>query len=338
MLYRRQLRSRLAEHRSLAWGQYADIAQVLGGVAEELGSINGADPIAERRLLRYLRGLDIDADAAVFRDGGGRLHAVVESGRLTPLTKEADWLEKLSAVVGVRLCRPEAETEGSSRLTLLEAEPLAVSVGIAALKKRGEKVSGDRGSYFKTDAGVLCVLLSDGMGAGAEAARDSARVIGILEKFLRSGVDPAVAMKLLNSVMLLQSPDSWGYATVDLLCVDLFSGDACFYKYGAAPSYVKSGKSIRRIRGESLAVGLSPGDGSGIAPDTVRMRLSPGALAVVASDGVLADEEDDWLKPLLEQESGDMRALAKLVLREAEKRFGASDDMTVVTVHVEERA
>ena len=45
------------------------------------------------------------------------------------------------------------------------------------------------------------------------------------------------------------------------------------------------------------------------------MRLSPGALAVVASDGVLADEEDDWLKPLLEQESGDMRALAKLVLR-----------------------
>ena len=337
MIYRRQLRSRLAESRSLAWGQYADIAQVLGGVAEELGSINGADPLAERRLLRYLRGLDIDAEAAVYRDGSGRLHAIVESGRLTPLTREENWLEKLSAVVGVRLCQPEA-AEGSSRLTLLEAEPLAVSVGIAALKKRGEKVSGDRGSYFKTDAGMLCVLLSDGMGAGDEAARDSARVVGILEKFLRSGVDPAVAMKLLNSVMLLQSPDSWGYATVDLLCVDLFSGDACFYKYGAAPSYVKSGKSIRRIRGESLAVGLSPGDGSGIAPDAVRMRLSPGSLAVVASDGVLADEEDDWLKPLLEQEGGDMRALAMLVLREAEKRFGASDDMTVVTVRVEERA
>ena len=145
-------------------------------------------------------------------------------------------------------------------------------------------------------------------------------------------------MKILNAVMLLQGGESWGYATVDLMCVDLFSGDACFYKYGAAPSYVKNGKSIRRIRGESLAVGLCPGDGSGIAPDAVHMRLRPGSLAVVASDGVLADEEDDWLKPLLEQESGDMRALAKLVLREAEKRFGASDDMTVVTVHVEERA
>ena len=89
-------------------------------------------------------------------------------------------------------------------MTLLEAEPLAVSVGIAALKKRGEKVSGDRGSYFKTDSGVLCVILSDGMGTGSEAAKESAEIVGILEKFLRSGADPAVAMKLLNSVMLLR--------------------------------------------------------------------------------------------------------------------------------------
>ena len=337
MAYRRQLRARLSESRSVAWEQYADIAQVLGSVADELGSINGADPLAERRLLRYLRARDLDAEASVYRDGSGRMRIVIESGRLTPLTDEPDYLEKLSAVVGVRLCRPEETAAGASRLTLLEAEPLAVSVGIAALKKRGEKVSGDKGSYFKTDAGVLCVLLSDGMGTGDEAARDSERVVAILEKFLRSGVDPAVAMKILNSVMLLRSPDSWGYATVDLMCVDLFSGDACFYKYGAAPSYVKNGTSIRRIEGESLAAGLSAGDGAGIAPDTVRMRLKPGSLALVASDGVLADAEDDWLKSLLAQEGSDMKALARLVLRQAEERFGAADDMTVVTVRVEER-
>ena len=336
LAYRRQLRSRLSENRSVAWGQYADIAQVLGSVAEELGSVNGADPLAERRLLRHLRSLDIDAEASVYRDGSGRLHVTLESGRLTPLTEEPDWLEKLSAVVGARLCCPE-ESTGSSRLTLLEAEPLAVSVGIAAMKKQGETVSGDRGSYFKTDEGVLCVLLSDGMGAGDEAARDSGRVVAILEKFLRSGVDPALAMKILNSVMLLRSPDSWGCATVDLMCVDLFSGEACFYKYGAAPSYVKNGKSIRRIRGESLAAGLSTGDGAGMAPDTVRMRLQPGSLALVASDGILRDAEDDWLQEMLVQETGDMRTLARLVLRAAEERFGASDDMTVVTVRVEER-
>lgn len=335
MAYRRQLRAKLSENRSVAWGQYNDMAQMLGRVADELGSINGADPLAERRLIRYLRSLDIDAETAVFRDGGGRLRVVIESGRLTPLTRDENYLEKLSSVVGVRLCQPRELTEGCSKLTLLEAEPLAVSVGIAAMKKRGEKVSGDKGTYFKTDAGVLCVILSDGMGCGDDAARDSAQVVAILEKFLRSGADPAVAMKVLNSVMLLRGGDNWGFATVDLMCVDLFTGETCFYKYGAAPSYVKSGKSIRRIKGETLAAGLSSGEG--IAPDLVRMRLRPGSTAIIASDGVIVDAEDDWIKNLLTRGFDDMKALARSTLKEAEKVYGANDDMTVVTVRVEER-
>lgn len=335
MAYRRQLRARLSENRSVAWGQYNDMALMLSRVANELGSINGADPLAERRLIRYLRSLDIDAETAVFRDGSGRLRVIIESGRLTPLTRDENYLEKLSSVVGVRLCQPKELSEGCSKLTLLEAEPLAVSVGIAALKKRGEKVSGDKGTYFKTDAGVLCVILSDGMGCGDDAARDSSQVVAILEKFLRSGADPAVAMKVLNSVMLLRGGDNWGFATVDLMCVDLFTGETCFYKYGAAPSYVKSGKSIRRIKGETLAAGLSSGDG--IAPDLVRMRLRPGSTAIIASDGVIVDDEDDWIKNLLMRGTDDMKALARGTLKEAEKVYGANDDMTVVTVRVEER-
>ena len=335
LAYRRQLRARLSENRSVAWSQYRELSQVLGRLADELGSVNGADPLAERRLLRYLRSLDLDADASVYRDGGGRLRIVIESGRLDPLTKDESWLEKLSAVVGVRLCQPLDAEAGRGKLTLLEAEPLAVSVGIAAMKKRGEKVSGDKGSYFKTDAGVLCVILSDGMGCGDEAAQDSARVVSILERFLRSGVDPAVAMKILNSVLLLRGGENWGCATVDLMCVDLFSGETCFYKYGAAPSYVKNGRSIRRIKGETLAAGLRAEDG--LAPDVVRMRLRPGSTAVIASDGVLADAEDGWLKSLLERADGDMRELARSTLREAERLYGALDDMTVLTVRVEER-
>ncbi len=333
--YRRQLRCRLQENKSVDWGQYTDVSRVLGQVAAELGSLNGADPLAERRLLRFLRGLDIDAETAVYRDGRGRVRVVIESGRLTPLTRQENYLEKLSQVVGTRLCRPEGQ-EGSSRLTLLEAEPLAVSVGIAALKKKGESVSGDKGIWFKTDAGVLCVILADGMGAGDAAAEDSARVVGILEKFLRSGVDPAVAMKILNSVMLLRGGENWGFATVDLMCVDLFTGEACFYKYGAAPSYVRCGKVIRRIKGESLAVGLSLGAGD--APDVVRMRLQPESTAVIATDGVLAETEDEWLKTLLGEQQTDMKALARTVLREAEKRYGAGDDMTVIALRLEERA
>ena len=335
MSYRRQLRARLAENRSVAWGQFADVSQLLERFAAELGSVSGADPLAERRLLRYLRSLEVDADAAVYRDGGGRLRIVIESGRLTPLLREEDYLEKLSEIAGVRLCQPLIPEGEGGRLELLEAEPLAVSVGIAAMKKQGEKVSGDRGTYFKTDAGVLCVILSDGMGCGDEAAEDSRRVIGILEKFLRAGMEPAVAMKLLNSVLLLRDAESWGFATVDLMCVDLFTGQTSFYKYGAAPSYVLAGRNIRRVKGETLAAGLSAGEGT--APDVVRMRLKPGCTAVIATDGVIADSEDEWLKNLLLQGFDDMKGLARAVLKQAEELYGALDDMTVVTVRVEER-
>lgn len=335
MSYRRQLRAYLSENRNVAWGQYLDISEILGSVARELGSQSGAEPLTERRLLRYLRSLDMDADASVYRDGSGRLRLTIECGSLGPLIREEDYLEKLSQVVGARLCQPYELGEDSSTITLLEAEPLAVSVGIAALKKRGEKVSGDKGTYFKTDAGVLCVILADGMGCGDEAAKDSGQVVEILEKFLRSGVDPAVAMKILNSVLLLRGGDSWGYATVDLMCVDLFSGETCFYKYGAAPSYVKSGRSIKRIKCETLAAGLTGGDG--IAPDIVRMRLRPGCTALIATDGVLADKEDAWLKELLLRGADDMKELARSVLKASEGLYGANDDMTVVTLRVEER-
>ena len=332
--YRRQFAASLRDSRDTAWGQYADMAEVLTDVAGELDSVNGADRLAERRLSRYLRTMDIEADTAVYRDGSGRLRAVIESANLAPLFKNESYLEKLSEVLGTRMCRPETAAEGTARLVLAEAEPLAVKVGIAAMKKEGERISGDRGACFKTDSGVLCVILSDGMGCGDDAAKESGEVIEILEGFLRSGMDPAVAMKTLNSVMLLKSADHWGFATVDLMCIDMFTGETCFYKYGAAPSYVMNGKSIQRIKCETLAPGLT---GAGVAPDVVRMRLRPGSTAIIASDGVIGDNNDGWLREVLDSATDDMKLLARDTLREAERVYGNADDMTVLAVRVEKR-
>lgn len=337
MMYRRQLKARLSENRSAAYGQYLCLAEVMDTVAGELQSAAGPDPLAERRLLRYLNGLDIDADTAVFRDHAGRLRCIIESSRLTPLLRDPDYMDKLSSLMGVRLCRPAAANRGSGRLFLMEAEPLSVSVGIAAAKKKGEPVSGDRGTYFKTDQGVLCVLLSDGMGSGEEAARESVAAVRILERFLRAGVEPGAAMHILNSVLLLKNGENWGYATVDLMCIDLFSGETSFYKYGAAPSYVKSGRAIRRVRGVSMAAGILASECE--SPDVVRMRLKPGSVALIASDGIIAEENDAWLRQLMSGFEGeDMRDMARRTLQEATKQYGRTDDMTVLAVRVGVRA
>lgn len=334
--YRRMMKMRLDENTRAVLEQYADFSNILCEVSQEIGGPHGPDPLAERRLIRYLNTLDIDADTAVFRDASGRLRITIESVRLQTLTEMPDYLDRLSEVLGVRLCRPDEEREAQGRLLLLEAEPLAVTVGIAAMKKKGEKVNGDKGRYFKTDNGELCVILSDGIGTGTDAARESTVVVDLLEKFLRSGMQPASAMKILNSVMLLKNQDSWGYATIDLMCVDLFSGETCFYKYGAAPSYIKTARGIHKIKCDNLSAGMGTADQN--APDVVRMMLRPGNIAVIASDGVSAGKSDEDMKMLIEENAQeDMKTLARQVLMSAQQENSQSDDMTVLAVRLEER-
>ncbi len=336
--YRRQYALRLRENSSAAYSQYIDLAAILTDVSEELKNAYGPDVLAQRRLRRYLNAMDVDADISVFRDRSGRLHILLESVKLKRLMQEPGYLDAMSDAVGVRLCRPYAENDqAEGRVTLLEAEPLCVSVGVASMKKAGESVSGDRGTYFKTEQGILCIILSDGVGSGENAAKESVAAVRILERFLRTGIEPSMAMRMLNSVMLLKNADAWGFATVDLLCVDLFSGSAAFYKYGAAPSYVRSGKQIRRVRSESLAAGLGSGENG--APDIVKMRLHPGSLALIASDGVIADRNDGWVRTLLSGSDGSsMKHLARETLKAAMKQYGCIDDMTVLAIRVDQRA
>ena len=333
--FRRRMRSQVQEDRAVLWESYRDFSEVLSASAKSLSGIQGADPTAERRLIRYLRTLGMEADASVFRDARGRLHAAIESRYLQPLLDLPDFLDCLSAVLGVRLCMPGYQGRQDS-IILLEAEPLSASVGIAAVKKRGESVSGDRGTYFKTDNGELCVILSDGMGSGCAAAEESVGTIRILENFLRAGVSPSNAMKLLNAAALVRDTESWGYSTVDLMCIDLFTGEASFYKYGAAPSYVRSGSVIRKIRCSSYAAGLS--FEAGKTPDVMRMKMKPGSVAVIASDGIVSDGKDLWLRELLEASDGvDMKSLAGSVVQTAVREYGRNDDMTALAVKVEVR-
>jgi stage II sporulation protein E len=135
---------------------------------------------------------------------------------------------------------------------------------------------------------------------------------------------------------LVRDAENWGYATVDLMCIDLFNGDARFYKYGAAPSYVRTGNVIRKIRCSSYAPGLEYEAGK--TPDVMRMKMKPGSVAVIASDGIVSDGKDLWLRKLLQETDGtDMKALAGKVVQSAINEYGRNDDMTALAIKLEVR-
>jgi stage II sporulation protein E len=333
--YRRQYKKRLKENQSAAFNQYSDISAILSGISDELGSGTSFEPELEARLRKYLRSQNIQAETAVFRDRSGRLHAEIFGANFSALKKVPDYLDKLSAVFNVRLCTVE-DAKDPDRIFLLEAEPLAASVGICCKRKNEKEQSGDKGAYFKTDEGILYVLLSDGMGTGDQAARYSSDAVRILEKFLRSGVAPETAVRLLNDLMLLKNEDDTGCATVDLVCINLFTGSSRMFKYGAAPSYLRNGSAVRRIKGKSLAAGLGvpPHD----APDQLKMELKAGSVAVIVSDGVTAGMDDGWLSGLISKFEGEApRELASSIIEMASSKYGAEDDMTVIAILVTER-
>ncbi|MDR0915854.1 MAG: SpoIIE family protein phosphatase [Oscillospiraceae bacterium] len=333
-LYRRSMRTRLRENREIAYRGYSEMSGILGGVADELGEGLGFEPEIETRMRRWLQGQGATAEVAVFRDRGGRLHAEI-TGELVDVRRDRELLDKLSASIGVRLCASENRITGG-RIELLEAEPLTAEIAVSRMNKSGETISGDRGAYFKTDEGYLYVLLSDGMGSGEAASRASGDAVRVLERFLRSGIAPDTAVRMLNDIMLLRNEDDTMSATVDLAEISLFTGDVTLLKYGSAPTYVKSERGVKRIRSAALAAGLTLSDDH--EPDRSRFTMKSGNIAVVVTDGVLQDGGDAELVALLTDFPHDSEPsdLTRRIVERAKER-GAEDDVTAIAIRLSVR-
>ncbi len=332
-LSRRRFRARLSESRVAAFEQYNDISRILSSLSQELGGEIEVDSGAEQSLRKYLRGLAMDADLAVFRLRGGRLRAEIKSQSLHLLKKDSEWLENLSSLLGLRLCSVESEND-DGRLVLMEAEPYAINLGTASARKSGENVSGDRYACFRTDEGVLYVILSDGMGSGPEAARMASDTVSVTERFLRAGVSPEQALGILSSLCLLKNEDSLESSTVDLLAVDMFSGQASLYKYGAPGTYMRRGSSVKRVGGSALPVGF----GAGLPKKAVtRLTLSPGDTLVMASDGVISGEDRPLRQALAASDLEDMQELSRSILDTSADPDSPADDMTVIALRMTQR-
>ena len=334
LLYRRQYRSRLRENRSAVCRQYGDLADVLGTAAAELGAELVPDPVRERRLRQYLAAQGTECLTAAYYDEAGHLRLELEGQGLAALRKPES-VDKLSAVLNVPL-RPAEEDGRRDRLVLVEQEPLMAVAGVAARKKDGQTVSGDTGAWFKHDDGSLYVLLCDGMGSGPEAGQESGLAVRLLEQFLRAGVRPEAALKTLNSALALRGEETGGFTTVDLLRLDLFTGEAAVYKYGAAPTYVRKGKTVSRITGSALPAGLAGGDGA--APDVAKVRLEAGDWVLLVTDGVAGSDSDLWVRQRFAAFEGESpKDLTQALIDESAGHGGATDDRTALVLRLEKR-
>lgn len=329
LLYRRQYNSRIRESRAAVCRQYGELSALLGTAAAELSRELIPDPAGNQKLRRHLALLGLEMETAVYRDEYGRLRAELKGEGCQTLDTPEE-LAALSDLLGV----PTRAEAGEESLTLIQLEPLMAVAGVAARKKDGETVSGDAGTYFKREDGTLYVLLCDGMGSGPGAGRESSLAVRLLEQFLMAGVETGHALATLNSALALRGEEEGGFTTVDLLQVDLFTGEGAVYKLGAAPTYVRRGSSVRRIAGSSLPAGLAPSEHA--VPDHTRLRLEAGDCVLMVSDGIAGTGDDAWVRERLAKFDGESpKELARSLITDSPE--GATDDRTALVVRIARR-
>jgi len=329
----RRFRNRININRGIVLGQYSEVATILKGVAEDVANGIVEDMEAGVKIERLLHDVE-DPSVTVWRNGAGRLHVEIEAADLSSVNERLErFSEEVGRILGIRTGKPEFISDISGdRIRISEFETFGVKIGVASRKRKNSSISGDTGTYFKTEEGMVYVILSDGMGSGREAAIESASVVRLLERFIRAGIETESALRTINSALMLRNIDEGGFATIDLLEINLFTGLLRIFKCGAAPTYIKEGEKIRMVSGKVFP------PGSVLLPtisDVATQTLNGGEVLVVMSDGAYLPENDDWLRKELKAYDGSSpKNLAVKISAESAALSNDMDDATIAVIEI----
>ena len=216
---------------------------------------------------------------------------------------------------------------------LIEDTKFRCVQGIERCKKDGASVSGDNFSALELENGTFLMGLSDGMGSGCAACKESEMVLDLVEKFLEAGFSMETAIRMMNSAMVLKGEADL-FSTVDLLHINLYQGKAAFYKIGAAASFLKRENEVICLSAGTLPVGV--GNNPEIACQEI--NLKNGDFVVMVTDGVLEYLQVSKPEETMQDIIGNIdcrhpKTLAKKIMEQVLLFTGGKvpDDMTILT-------
>jgi stage II sporulation protein E len=152
---------------------------------------------------------------------------------------------------------------------------------------------------------------------------------------IKAGYDLTTSVSLINRLLMLRNQDDM-FVTIDLVVVDLFSGQLEFVKIGAAPSFIKRGREVEIVYNHALPVGVL----SQVDIESDRRMLQEGEVLVMTTDGVLDAQrsvarKDEWMCWNLRRlkEHDDMSVMAEAILEDSlDVADGRVDDDMMVVV------
>lgn len=208
--------------------------------------------------------------------------------------------------------------------------------GVAKTPKDRERVSGDSYACCQEEEGQFVLCLSDGMGSGMDACKESGMVVELLEQFLESGFSNEAAAKLVNSAVVLKRQGDM-FSTMDLCTIDLYTGMCAFLKAGASTTFIKRDQWVEAITSTSMALGVV----DQVDFEVTERKLYHGDFLIMVTDGVLdalpLEKEEETMKEIILQiHSQAPREIGRGILDRvlAYCDYKARDDMTVLVAGI----
>lgn len=336
---------RMLENRAVIANQLTAMANIMKDMTKTRRNVdrNSKVLLAKMQYEAEAKGIEIK-EIHLFEDDKNRfvvktmLVSKVDGG--VPTKRFLDGVEKVLGV-SMRTNKDARNLIGKEEqeMTLYEDTWFYVLSGIARRKKDGAPVSGDNFSIFDLDDGSHHVCISDGMGSGIEANKESELVVGLLENFIEAGFSSDMAIGLMNSAMVLKGEENH-FSTFDYGCIDLYSGEVEIRKIGAPISFCKRDREVVFLGEETLPAGISYTQEAKCYTHT----LEHGDFLVMLTDGVVeclqVAKPYEALSDMIAKETTQNAGLmAKNILDKVLMVSGgqARDDMTVLVTGIWEK-
>lgn len=334
--------NRMVQNREGYAGQLQSFAKMIQYTTRELEASIFEDRHLEKKLKNHLKKQGIKMMSAVFyitQQGKYEVHLSVKVSKGQCIaTKE------LAHEVGKCLGRPMIPGQNErpilgneyASIACVEGAKYQTLQGVARIGKEGESISGD--TFLMTDlpGGKKGIALSDGMGSGEEAFRDSTMVVEMLEELLEAGFPVNTAIQMMNTALVI-GREEVRFSTVDVSLFDLYAGTCEIVKAGASTTFIKRKDKVEMIRSTSLPIGVL----ADIETDQKKLELESGDMVIMVTDGVLdmlpVGEQDTIMCTLIEQSVlVNPKEFANYLLGQA-LEWGQSlpgDDMTIIVTGI----
>ena len=225
-------------------------------------------------------------------------------------------------------------TENYCTLVFMEGPAFQTLQGVAKIGKGCDKISGDTFAMTELPGGKEAVVLSDGMGSGETAFKESAMVVEMIEELLEAGFPPETAVRMMNTA-LVAGREELCFSTVDMCIFDLYQGTCELMKAGASTTFIRSSGGVEKISSATLPVGVL----QEMEIMKADRNLEDGDFVVMVTDGVLdalpVGKQESLLAALIGGTNiNNPGELAHYLLEQVLEMSGEvpADDMTVLAV------